>query len=41
MIRNMWPQHGHRFDECKDHILGLGPDATPKTPALGGGAQPG
>lgn len=26
-------KHGHRFDEWKDHILGLGPDATPKTPA--------
>ena len=25
-------KHGHRFDEWKDHILGLGPDATPKTP---------
>ena len=26
-------KHGHRFDEWKDHILGLGPDATAKTPA--------
>lgn len=26
-------KHGHRFDEWRDHILGLGPDATPKTPA--------
>jgi trimethylamine-N-oxide reductase (cytochrome c) len=26
-------KHGHRFDEWSEHILGLGPDATPKTPA--------
>lgn len=25
-------QHGHRFEEFKNHILGLGPDGTPKTP---------
>lgn len=25
-------KHGHRFDEWCDHILGKGPDATPKTP---------
>jgi trimethylamine-N-oxide reductase (cytochrome c) len=25
-------KHGHRFDEWKDHILGLGSDATAKTP---------
>ncbi len=25
-------RHGHRFDEWKNHILGLGPDGTAKTP---------
>ena len=25
-------QHGHRFNEFVDHILGRGPDGTPKTP---------
>ncbi len=25
-------KHGHRFDEWKNHILGLGPDGTTKTP---------
>lgn len=25
-------QHGHRFEEFKNHILGLGSDGTPKTP---------
>ena len=31
-IKEYVAQHGHRFEEFKNHILGLGPDGTPKTP---------